>query len=840
LVAGTAAGSASLTAVLEGAASQPVSFNLSVVAGPPKVLNILSVATQSAQVLATFAQPLSVQVLDAYGNPASGIEVTFTAPTSGPTGTFAGEPVGTVRSDTKGVAVAPGLVAGARAGQYAIGVNAGVAATRNFEMTNTPGPLASLVPVSGGGQASPVIGVFPAPLVVRAEDAEGNLITGVSIEFSLPPGEGPGADFSTAGRVVDVATGPEGTAVSPMFKANTVSGAFSAAASSAGVSASFGLTNEPGPIDQLEVVGGSGQQAIGGSQFPAPLRARAVDSYGNGIGGLQVSFEVPGGAAVASFAGGAGEVVAVTSGEGIATAPPLVAGGEVGGYLIAAKVSGEAEAATFALSNLAPTGTGISEGDASRFLEQSGFGPTAAEVAHLQAVGFDKYLDEQFAEPAFQFPKVSANDLASIQDAFLVDAVSGPDQLRGRLMLALSGIFVVSPIAAQPPPEAMTGFLGLLEKDEFGSFLGLLRDVSLSPAMGDYLTIAGNARTDPASGVRPNENYGRELMQLFTIGLVRLRQDGSVITDANGVPVPTYSQADVQGNSAVLTGWTYAPDPLDQFKVLWSGPMTPNEASHDEAPKTIVDKVLVPANGTAEGDLDVLLKTLFNDTNAAPFLCKELIQALVESNPSPGYVARVASVFDDDGTGVRGDLQAVVRAILLDPEARDGGGTSGHLMSPTLYVATLLHELGASTDGAAPAAASSAMGENPFQPPSVFGFYSPLYSVSVGSYQVLAPELQLETFSAEVQRQSFVHALLNDQLGPGTTVDLSSFEAAAGQGSDVLLDELGRTFMGSSMPPAMKAAITPLTTVGPSLSALDAVRGAIEVIVTSPFFLVEQ
>src|SRR5665213_1513679 len=357
------------------------------------------------------------------------------------------------------------------------------------------------------------------------------------------------------------------------------------------------------------------------------------------------------------------------------------------------------------------TGHRVAHNVAARFLDQAAFGPDAASIAQVQAVGLQTYLNEQFAAPISPYPDPGATGfgLGQVQARFFVNAVHGQDQLRQRVAFALSQIFVASAVEENTPTQ-LVPYLRLLKNDAFVNFRQLMEDVTLSPTMGEYLDMRNNDKANPTSDTRANENYARELMQLFTIGLSQLNQDGSLQVDASGNPIPTYDQTTIQNFAKVYTGWTYPTKPGATLRkhnpAYFVGPMVAFESNHDTTSKTLLNGFVVAAGGTAESDLKAALDNIFNHQNVAPFISQQLIQHLVSSNPSPAYVGRIAAVFSDNGNGVRGDLQAVVKAILLDPEARAGDegpslsppDTSGHLREPVFAAASILRGLGATVN----------------------------------------------------------------------------------------------------------------------------------------------
>jgi uncharacterized protein (DUF1800 family) len=355
----------------------------------------------------------------------------------------------------------------------------------------------------------------------------------------------------------------------------------------------------------------------------------------------------------------------------------------------------------------APAGlrTGVeSKSDAARFLTQATFGPTLADIDALAVDGsFDAWLDAQRAlPPSLQLPYLREQRAAGTvlnrnhrMEAWWRNALTAPDQLRQRMAFALSEILVVSdedPVLGIRP-EGVAYYYDLLTQHALGNYRELLEAVTLSPAMAHYLSMFGNRRPDPSIGLRADENYARELMQLFTVGLVELNPDGTPRLGGDGKTLPTYSQADIENLARVFTGWSWVADGFWTNAPNWTAPLQPDARYHDSDAKTIIGGARIPAGLDARAELERALDTLFAHDNLGPFLGQQLIQRLVTSNPSPAYVARVAAVFDDNGRGERGDLYAVARAILLDPEARDGHRsaprTFGKLREPLLRVSAL-------------------------------------------------------------------------------------------------------------------------------------------------------
>jgi len=324
--------------------------------------------------------------------------------------------------------------------------------------------------------------------------------------------------------------------------------------------------------------------------------------------------------------------------------------------------------------------------DAARLLAQASFGPNMESINAVRRLGIAGWVDDQLTRDGGShlihsetyYPDGGSRS-GPRQHKWLLDAIEGQDQLRSRVAFAYSEIFVVSDLPENLTKSqfGMTNYYDILREEAFGNFRDLLERVTLSPIMGVYLSMLQNARGDPELNTRADENFAREVMQLFTLGLHELNLDGTTRNDAAGNPIPAYSQADIEEYARVYTGWdwhnvdSWGRIPLDSLANKFD-PMTPNAAYHDDGQKNLLNGVVSPAGLSATADLDIALDSLFNHPNVGPFIGKQLIQRLVTSNPTPAYVARVASVFNNNGEGVRGDMGAVIRAILLDIEARDG------------------------------------------------------------------------------------------------------------------------------------------------------------------------
>ena len=481
--------------------------------------------------------------------------------------------------------------------------------------------------------------------------------------------------------------------------------------------------------------------------------------------------------------------------------------------------------------------TSPSQTDAARFLIQATFGPTPATIAALQARGINGWLDDQLALPASSavtalnadattFPNPPRSDGTDYyyylhwnwHAAWWKLALTAPDQLRQRVAFALSELLVVGNLSSIPV-KAKVRYYDYLVSGAFSNFRQLLDDISQNPAMGQWLSFKGNQKANPVTGTAPDENYAREVMQLFTIGLVQLQPDGTLMLDATGQPIPTYNQAMVSEMAKVFTGWTwadspaattntalftseYSPDPdrtLLSDGFTWLSPFRYYDAFHDKTSKSIVSlqqmapldaqPMVIPAGQTGPQDLKTALDTLFNHPNTGPFISRHLIKTLVTSNPSPAYVYRVAQVFANDGTGTRGNLGAVVRSILTDYEARSPAVLNnigyGKIKEPLLRFSAFFRVLNASApngrfmdsffgDPRAPGGyfplgfmsyPMNQTGQQPLFARSVFNFFSPTYAPpgAVAAAGLVAPELEITdgSFSISIPN-TFVDFLYRD------------------------------------------------------------------------------
>ncbi len=515
------------------------------------------------------------------------------------------------------------------------------------------------------------------------------------------------------------------------------------------------------------------------------------------------------------------------------------------------------------------------DADTVRFLEQATWGPTPAEVARVKAIGFNAYLNEQFNLAASSYPTLTLmpTDVGTgcptgspstcgrdnytmypLQLKLFTNAMYGPDQLRQRMAFALHKIIVVSGRDTQQP-SWLASYLQAIDRNAFGNFRQLLQDITLNPTMGEYLDMRGNTRNNP------NENYAREILQLFSVGLDQLNPDGTPVLDAQGNRVPTYDQATITNFARVFTGWNLAAAKTTvingtSFQVPnYQDPMVvANENNHDKNPKVLLQYngaiSGLPANQTSAQDLSAALDNIFNHPNVGPFIGKALIQQLVTSNPSPAYVARIAAVFNNNGQGVRGDLKAVVRAILLDPEARGDAKTDpnyGRLREPIQLITNMLRaydaksfDRAANSDGyLSPNAVT--LDEDPLRPPTVFSYFPADYNVP--GTDLTGPEFGILSATTSLRRANFISTILyvgiavNGNAPNGTKIDVAALQALAGNPQQ-LVSALNTQLMHGTMSAAMNASIVQAIT---SLTdPLKRTRMAIYLVATSSQYQVER
>jgi uncharacterized protein (DUF1800 family) len=488
---------------------------------------------------------------------------------------------------------------------------------------------------------------------------------------------------------------------------------------------------------------------------------------------------------------------------------------------------------------------------AARLLDQATFGPTLAGIQNVQNIGIDAYITNQFNTPDTPLPNIpsplpavclAANTPTVCEESeWWQTALTGNDQLRQRVAFALSEMFVIS--SDSDNATTITYYHNTLAQDAFTNFSTIMNDVTLSPGMGAYLNMLDSAKAP--TGQIANENYPRELMQLFTIGLNELNQDGTLQLDGSGNPIPTYTEAQVQAFARAYTGWTYAtatggsPTKFPNNTPNYFAPMAVVESEHDTTSKTLLNGTVLPAGQTAQEDLNGALANIFNHPNVGPFVCRQLIQHLVKSNPTPGYVSRIAAIFANNGSGVRGDMQAVIRGIFEDEEARAGDTNplddGGHLREPILWITNYLRAVGfTNTDANSSYYSlsnySNSLNERPYRSGSVFNFFPPSYVVPQSTLN--APEFDLENTASAILRLSLANTMVFNKITSFTT-DLSA-TSSLGQIAAVspanLVDTLGLMFMHGQMPTDMRTQI--LSTIS-GLGTAQQVRVAVYLVITS-------
>jgi uncharacterized protein (DUF1800 family) len=480
--------------------------------------------------------------------------------------------------------------------------------------------------------------------------------------------------------------------------------------------------------------------------------------------------------------------------------------------------------------------------DAQRFLRVATWGPTPKSIDRIQKIGVSAFLEEQLnASPSAYPDTLLPKPLEYTQEYFFRLALTGDDQLRQRVAFALSQIFVVSGVEVDCA-EAFIPYYRILMNRAFGNFYDLMYDITKNVAMGEYLDMINNKKS--ANGQMPNENYARELMQLFTIGLYKLNPDGSQQLDSNRNPIPTYGQSEVLELSRVFTGWTYpdkiAGDPTRINPAYYVGPMEPVARYHDTGSKKLLDGYVIPAGLSPEEDLVAALKHIFNHPNIGPFISRQLIQHLVTSSPSPAYVSRVAAVFNNNGQGVRGDLRAVVKAILTDPEwlaFRLGARHDfGKLQEPALFIISMLRALEASvTDHPFMADLSTEMGQRVFYSPSVFNYFSPGYRIPGTAMN--APEFQILSSATSMSRINFVATLITGGFGSAVRIDYSTLNNLAYEPAR-LLDRINNILGVGKVTTAMRTAL--LEAVNQSPTNQEKVQTALYLVFASPHYQVDR
>ncbi len=534
-----------------------------------------------------------------------------------------------------------------------------------------------------------------------------------------------------------------------------------------------------------------------------------------------------------------------------------------------------------------PKVTVVAQSEASRFLAQATFGPRMADIDSVSSTGYEAWIDNQFAKPqTLHLPVVTTyiNSLPAGQAPGTTGFVwsvwknftTGDDALRQRVAFALSEIFVVSINSAIGGnyPRGPAQYLDTLGTHAFGNFRNLIESVTYSPMMGIYLSHLRNQKENAANGSVPDENYAREVMQLMTIGLYELNTDGTQKFNAQGRPIETYSNTDVSALGKVFTGLSWSgPDtstnrfngggtPVDADREI--KPMQAYNAFHSVAQKQFLG-VTIPASTVATadttGDIRVALDRLFNHPNVGPFIGKQLIQRLVSSNPSPAYVSRVASAFNNNGLGVRGDMKAVIRAVLLDAEAR---GTlinpqAGKVREPIVRFVHWMRAFNArSTDGrflqGTTSDASTQLGQSPMFSPSVFNFFRPGYippNSRAGALGLAVPEMQITNENSMAGYLNFIRNAINAGVGTrnNNVLDIQAdytAELALAANPDLLVDRVNLLMTGGSLSVATRTQIrnavasVNIGTANPAADSRNRVNLAIYLTMAAPEYLFQN
>ena len=527
------------------------------------------------------------------------------------------------------------------------------------------------------------------------------------------------------------------------------------------------------------------------------------------------------------------------------------------------------------------------EAEAVRFLRQASWGPNAKSIQDVQRRGIDAWLTQQFKAKGKAYPKLKSYPESQpenctetcvrdnytyylLQKHFFSNALTGQDQLRQRVAFALSQIFVTAQ-GNVPLPAWMRTYQQLLYDNAFTNYRELLHDITLNPALGRYLDMLNNrcqTRTpsDPnvcrnGTSAQPNENYAREILQLFSIGTFKLNQDGTYQTDSQGMPIPTYDQSTLEEFARVFTGWVLAPPlrgiggdvPNYQSPMVVRLDDQGRERYHDRGAKTLLNGAVIPAGTSAEQEIIMAIDNIASHANVAPFISKHLIHHLVTSNPTPAYVQRVAQVFAANINSAN-QLEHVVRAILLDTEARTvptgaGDPDFGKLNEPVVFMLNFLRAFGAKSDGVLNdgSRGSAAMNQDIFRSPTVFNYYPAGYEVP-GEPNLVGPVFGIFSTQTAVTRANFVYQIVYDGSSfqpnlpnrpKGTEIDLKAWEKLATNPSG-MLDELSCLLFDCTMPQAMKDTIITAVNTVSATDFLGRARMAIFLAATSALYQVQR
>ncbi len=537
--------------------------------------------------------------------------------------------------------------------------------------------------------------------------------------------------------------------------------------------------------------------------------------------------------------------------------------------------------------------------NAARFLIQTTFGPNEAAIEKVQSMGIENWLEEQFELPPSNhlamvdrllrndgiFPRAEKlhvnrrlKQLRRI-DTWWHHAIEGEDQLRQRVAFALSEIMVVSDVDAgvRGSVRGLAYYTDILARHAFGNFRDLLHDVTLNPMMGNFLSMIQSQKSDPQKNIEPDENYARELMQLFSIGLEQLNLNGTPRKDAAGNSIPTFDNDVVRGFAKAFTGWDWGD--ATRFGRRPQSPnsqlleMQPFDEFHDKGAKTLLNGRVLPSGQSAVDDLNDALDNVFAHRNVAPFIAKQLIQRLVTSNPSPAYVRRVAQVFNDNGLGVRGDMRAVIKALLLDDEARNGHITQprrfGKLREPVLKQSALWRALDAIPMATANnngervgprvyryAASNADFAQRPLSALSVFNFFLPNFAQPgpIEAAGLVSPEFEILTDTTITDTTNALRGSIHERdatlsgariLTPSTAgrgnvlLDLGQ-EKALADDPEALINHLDLLLMAGQMSDTMRDALITFLDTEPTGDPRIRVEDTLFLLVTSPEFAVQR
>ena len=517
----------------------------------------------------------------------------------------------------------------------------------------------------------------------------------------------------------------------------------------------------------------------------------------------------------------------------------------------------------------------LTPAQASRLLAQATFGATTEAIDKVIEMGMEEWIEDQFTKPAsshLEYIEALTEQLGEEElwrdarmEAWFNHVLTGEDQLRQRVAFALSEILVISEKSALGEETyGIANYYDTLVNHAFGNYRELLEQVTLSPMMGIYLSMLGNEKPDIERNIRPDENYARELMQLFSIGLVELNLDGSNKL-AQGQPIATYDQDIIKGFAHVFTGWNFNGTTIDNW--YWPEfdaiePMAVVSEFHDNGEKQLLNGFVVPANQTAEQDLTMALDNIFNHSNVAPFISKQLIQRLVTSNPTPDYIERVATIFNDNGQGIKGDLKAVVKAILLDDEARNGHQSLpeqfGKVREPLLKATHLWRAFNASSpnDRFQFGWPDYFFAQAPLAAPSVFNFFSPSFAPpgELLEQGLVAPEMQIISENYLTRTSNFMaysilwgHINMNDGKEDNEQqedekrilIDLNTLVPMIDD-SEVLISHLNILMFGGTMSSEMQTILTRAFEQTDYMKQYDRLSNLLFLTMVSPQYAVQQ